>query len=754
MIINRLLSDFVVYSSDPIGIALQKMSTNKSGLVFVVDQTGVIEGVLTDGDFRRWLLANIKFDISSASLLVANKKFISCRDDSHPDEIKKLFSSRILYVPLIDKHSRIVAIASNEQIGFKIGNFEVSESKPALLIAEIGNNHQGNLNLAKKLIDQAVSSGANCAKFQMRYMKSLYGNNSKGEDLGTEYTLDLLSKFQLTNNELYEVFDYCKQSGILPLCTPWDLDSLSALEKYGMEAYKLASADLTNIDLIYAMCNTGKPIICSTGMSNENEIIDAVRIMQSKGVPFALLHCNSTYPAPLKDVNLAYLSRLKSIGGGCEIGYSGHERGFSVPIAAIAMGARIIEKHFTLDQSWEGNDHKVSLLPNEFSEMARMIRDVELSIGTREVRRISQGEMMNREILSKSLVASTQIEIGRIITTADIETRGPGSGLSPNYRNELIGRVSRRVMEPGDLFFPSDLNETSMEPRRYHFNRPFGIPIRYHDVATLVNKSNFDLLEFHFSYKDLELNPADFLNPDGYDLDFVVHSPELFSGDHLMNLCSEDHFYRTRSCQELKRVIDVTRRLKTYFRKSITPLIIINAGGFTLDAFMDVSERKKKYELIASALNSIDTYGVEIIPQTMPPFPWHFGGQRFHNLFMDPDEIVEYCNNYKSRICLDISHSKLFCNHSKQSFKLFLEKVVPYFAHTHMVDADGIDGEGLQIGNGEIDFVVVADQLNGVSQTSSFIPEIWQGHKNGGEGFWYALDRLESLMANNRLSPK
>ncbi|MEI2420999.1 N-acetylneuraminate synthase family protein, partial [Arthrospira platensis SPKY2] len=186
--------------------------------------------------------------------------------------------------------------------------------------------------------------------------------NDAKEDLGAQYTLDLLSRFQLTPEEMLQAFDYCRESGILPLCTPWDIKTVKLLENYRMPAYKVASADLTNHDLLKALVDTGKPLICSTGMSTESEIKESVALLQKMGAMYVLLHCNSTYPAPFKDINLNYLDKLAKIGN-CPVGYSGHERGYHVAIAAVAKGAKVIEKHFTLDKTMEGNDHKVSLLP-------------------------------------------------------------------------------------------------------------------------------------------------------------------------------------------------------------------------------------------------------------------------------------------------------------------------------------------------------------------------------------------------------
>ncbi len=583
----------------------------------------------------------------------------------------------------------------------------------------------------------------------MRSMQALYANagdaGDASEDLGSQYTLDLLSRFQLSNEELCSVFDHCRARGILAICTPWDQDSLAVLERYGMPAYKVASADFTNHDLLEAMVRTNKPLICSTGMSTETEIVESIRLLKRHGAQYVLLHCNSTYPAPFKDINLAYLDRLKSLGE-CLVGYSGHERGIAVAIAAVGRGAKVIEKHFTVDRNMEGNDHRVSLLPGEFAAMVQGIREVEQAIGAADTaRHVSQGELMNREVLGKSVVACIDIAQGSVITAEMLEVKSPGKGLAPYRKQELVGRAAPRTLRAGEFFFASDLDAPQARPRAYRFRRPFGVPVRYHDACKMVAQSNFDLLEFHLSYKDLETDFRQSLR-EPLDLDLVVHSPELFAGDHIMDLCSPDAAYRRRSIDELQRVVDVTRALKPLFMRAGRPLIVINAGGFTPDAPLPRAARETLYQAVHESLSKVDAAGVEIIPQTMPPFPWHFGGQRYHNLFVEAADIGAFCRAHGYRVCLDISHSKLACNFHKWSFQEFLEEVAPFSAHLHVVDAAGVDGEGLQIGEGDIDFKAAGRLLDELAPHASFVPEIWQGHKNDGEGFWYALQQLEGAL--------
>lgn len=746
MFIDRKISPFIVYSEDSVEIALSKINRNKKRIVYSISGSGVLEGVFTDGDFRRWVISTELLDLQTPVSKIANQNYVVSDIATPADKLRTMFSSKIASVPLVDASGRIAAIAWNDAPAIAIGDHTIDAQSPAFLIAEIGNNHNGDIALAKHLIDEAVTAGADCAKFQMRDMAALYGEATEvSEDLGTEYTLDLLRRFQLSNDEMRECIDYSRSRGLVPMCTPFDLPSLERLDSWGIEAFKIASADLTNHPLLLAAAATGKPMVISTGMSTEGEIRETVKLLQSVGAAYVLLHCNSTYPAPMTDIHLSYMPRLGEIGG-CPFGYSGHERGYEVPLAAVAMGAKIIEKHFTIDRNMEGNDHRVSLLPDEFAAMAKAVRNIEAAMGAggQEERELSQGELLNRENLAKSIVALHPIEKGEVLTEAMLGARSPGRGLQPNRIGELVGKPAPRAFKAGEMFFPSDLSGVVFEPRKFNFDRPWGIPVRYHDLVALTEHAPVDFVEIHFSYRDLDLDPATFFDKP-FDFGLAIHSPELFAGDHLMDLSSADDEYRNRSIAELQRVVDRVRELKVWFPKTERPVIVLNAGGFTADRFLPTEERAALYARVGEALAQIDDEGVELIPQTMPPFPWHFGGQRHHNLFLEAEETVRFCKTYNRRICLDISHTKLACNYFNWSVRQFVESVGPYTAHLHLVDAKGHADEGLQVGEGEIDFVALGEDLHRWSPEATFIPEIWQGHKNGGEGFWQALDRLEVL---------
>jgi N-acetylneuraminate synthase len=746
MRITKDIAPYSILQTASLLDSLVRINQNKCRIVFILDDDGKLVGVLSDGDFRRWLLSTQSNDLNISVSQVMNTSFVSLDVHTSLSRIEQSYDERFSLLPLTDELGRLAAIVLKEDDQIEIDGSVIGQKSPCYLIAEIGNNHNGQLELAKSLVDHAIEAGADCVKFQMRNMQALY-NKSTSEvdhsaDLGAQYLLDLLDKYQLSNPQLIEIFDYCKQRGITPLCTPWDDASLELLEAYGMPAYKVASADLTNMPFLDKLAKTNKPLICSTGMSTEAEIKKAVAVLQQNRCQYILLHCNSTYPAPYKDVNLAYLKRLQALSGNV-VGYSGHERGTIVPVAAVALGAKVIEKHFTLDKSLPGNDHKVSLLPEEFAEMHRSIRIIEQSIGEGGGRQISQGELMNRETLAKSLISTRDIQQGDRITRNDIEVKSPGQGLQPCYLDDLIGVIAKREIPSGGYFHLSDLQEDLIPPRDYHFNRPFGVPVRYHDYQKINSLSNLDFVEFHLSYQDLNID-IDTIFDSPQSIGYAVHAPELFCDDHILDLATTDEEHLKISIDALQRVVEISNALKTYFPQTASPVIVVNAGGFSDSSFIAKSDRAAAYLRVADNLKEIRQHGVEIIIQTMPPFPWHFGGQRYHNLFVDPDEIAAFCDQHGYRICYDVSHSMMACNYYGWDLPTFTKKVAPYTAHMHIVDAKGDDGEGIRIGEGDVDFYQLSADLNQYAPDIPFIPEIWQGHKNDGEGFWQALDFLEN----------
>lgn len=748
MEIEYEVTPYTVLEDVSIAAALDQINANASRIVFTLDVQGRLTGALSDGDLRRWLLAERTIDTSQPVSMVVKRSVVSGQISDDPKVWQRLFSDAVQLIPLVDANGFLHAIARPARRDLRIGRHRIGTDTSVFVIAEIGNNHNGDMERARQLVDEAAEAGADCAKFQMRQLDVLYRDartaaNAAAEDLSAEYTLDLLRKYALSNDDLFRVFDYCHAKEIEPLCTPWDAESVALLESYGMSAYKVASPDLTNHDLLRRIAAVRRPMIVSTGMSREDEIREAVALLNQAGAGFALLHCNSTYPTPVHDINLAYMDRLREIGN-CPVGYSGHERGIHIALAAAARGARIIEKHVTLDRSLEGSDHKISLLPDELRELTSGIRDIEQAIGNTAPRTISQGELLNRSSLGKSLVARYDIAPGTVITDAMLDVRSPGQGLQPNSRKHVVGRRAKTEIRAGHFIFENDVDHNQPAARRYKFARPWGLPVRYHDWRSLVAATNPDLVEFHLSYRDLDIDFREHTDED-CALDLVVHCPELFADDHILDLCSPSDPYRTRSLDETQRVIDLTRALGTRFHNRAQIPLVVNLGGFSEDGPLDADQTARRFELLYRSLDALETEGVELLPQTMPPFPWHFGGRRFHNLLVGPDDIVRLCVERQLRVCLDVSHAMLASKHLQMSLDDYIAQIGSHIAHLHIADASGTDREGLQISDGAVNFPRLARQLAQAAPEASFIPEIWQGHAGRGQGFWTALDRLEPI---------
>ena len=581
--------------------------------------------------------------------------------------------------------------------------------KNVLFIAEIGNNHNGNLERAKRLVDAVKAAGCTVAKFQIRDFKTLYrGDSGSVEDLGVEYTKDLLVKYELTLEQHIALASYCRSQEIEYMCTPWDLKSLEFLENLGVARYKLASADFDNIDLIDAMVKTNKPMILSTGMSTSTEIKDMVQYLSDKQVDFTILHCNSTYPAPFSDIELNYITELKKF---CpSVGYSGHERGIAVSLGAVALGAEIIERHITEDRELEGPDHQASLLPHEFAELVKMSRQIEAALGADVIteRNLSQGAMLNKENLGKSLVASTNLEIGTKIDRSHVVIQSPGQGLSPLKLKNILGKKVNREIAKDEFLFESDFDDSEFGNNACKFkdfNHPlWGIPVRPHDIGIMHSIFDAEVYEFHISYKDLT-RPLP-----NEDWSFLAknngwYAPELFENSKLLDLCSDEEF--ELNLHNLQTVCDFTKNLRIFTGTNQIIPIVTNIGGFSTHEFKPKEEKNRLYMRVQKGLRQINEEGCEVTIQNMAPFPWHFGGQRYQNIFADPQEIIEFCSINERRITLDTAHLSMYCKHANINFYEALERLIPYTAHLHMSDARGLKCAGVDMGSGDVDFVKV-----------------------------------------------
>lgn len=328
--------------------------------------------------------------------------------------------------------------------------------KRVYIIAEAGVNHNGDINIAKRLVDAAQEAGADVVKFQTFQADSLvskYAQKAKYQLQSTdekETQREMLKKLELTYEMHVELLQYCREVGIDFLSTPFDLGSIDLLESVGMNLYKIPSGEITNLPYLRKIGSLRKPVILSSGMSTIGEVKEAVKVLRESGAAnVAVLHCNTQYPTPMQDVNLNVMNTIRNEIG-VSVGYSDHTEGIEVPIAAVAMGAEIIEKHFTLDKTMAGPDHKASLEPDGLKAMVQAIRNIEMAVGDIE-KKPTRSEKDNIAVVRKSIVAKRQIEAGEMFSEDNITTKRPGIGISPMLWDNVVGTVAKRKYEEDEL---------------------------------------------------------------------------------------------------------------------------------------------------------------------------------------------------------------------------------------------------------------------------------------------------------------
>ena len=330
-----------------------------------------------------------------------------------------------------------------------------------LIIAEAGVNHNGSIDLAKKLIDVAAKAGVDYVKFQTFKTENLASKSAPSADYQKKSTsdsqFDMLKKLELDKGTHEILIDYCNAKGVKFLSTAFDLDSIDLLEELNIPFYKIPSGELTNLPYLEKIAATGKDVIISTGMAYLNEIKESVKVFQNLGYSnekIKVLHCNTEYPTPMEDVNL---NAMLTIAKECnvEVGYSDHTLGVEVPIAAVSLGATVIEKHFTLDKTMEGPDHKASLEPDELMQMVSSIRNVEKALGRKE-KEPTASEKKNLPIARKSLHLSNSLKKGDKIKREDLVLLRPGNGISGMRINKIIGKELNKDLSSGTMLSELD----------------------------------------------------------------------------------------------------------------------------------------------------------------------------------------------------------------------------------------------------------------------------------------------------------
>lgn len=635
----------------------------------------------------------------------------------------------------------------------RIGNRLVGEGYPVYLIGEIGINHCGDLKKALELVDIAADAGMDAVKLQKRTLHKIYKqdviDDPNSLEEGFQYLIPILKEVEFCRLEYDAIYNRAQERGLDFICTPFDEEAVDFLAPYNLPAFKIASGDMSNLILLEKVIGTGKPLIISTGMATLEEIDQVGAFLQQWGASCILLHAVSAYPTPVMD-NQLYLIRTMQDRYGVPVGLSSHETGMEVSVASVAAGACIIERHITLDRRTAGPDHTSSLEPAEVREFVSRVRLIEEAMGGGS-KRVSRIVIRNRETLSKSLVATRDIRKGEPIVRSMVTAKGPGKGLSPVYLYELIGKTIQRDLKKDDYFLPSDVEE---EFRLSTFNPGFdskwGFKGRFFDLDVYEEQYRPRFVEAHLNDKDLFYPFEENHGSRGYPFEIYLHYPTYWYRS-VVNLASEKYEERREHIGVVQRVIDLARRISPHFEGR--PKVVVHMGGMDIKPVVD---NRHLIQLAYDSMRQLNRAGVVFLAENNPPRPWYFSGQWYDNAFCAPEEMLEFCAEFDVPMCFDFSHAKLYCNVTGFDFYEYVKLVAPITRHLHICDAYGVDGEGMQVGEGEIDMAKTCRLLaeHGDFSQMSWTPEIWQGHNHGYAGFLTAFSRLTDIPELQAVRPR
>ena len=716
--------------------AKQRFETHRLKALYLVDGQGQLMAVLSKGEF---LSSPNKLNWNyTPNFLILGKKL----SDKNLENLRQYNS-----LPILNEKGQVIKVLESfDYKGIRVNNTVFKPYEKAMIIAEIGNNHNGAISTAKKLIEKAAKSGVDGVKFQARSLSDLYVDLSEEylnqTDFGTAYTLNQLKRFNLNQKDLAELFVYAKSLGLIVICTPFDVKSAAFLKQQKVDLIKIASADMSNYNLLEQFVDSTIPLLISTGMHEEKSIENLSRWLKKHYVEATLLHVNSTYPTPYSDVNLRYMTTLGKYSTTGLFGYSGHERGIHIPLAAVAMGATVVEKHFTLDKSLEGNDHKVSLLPEELKALTENVNSLTTALGNNhKFKIVTQGEKLNKLALSKGIYTNKKLSKGCFLQQEDISYLSPCVGITAEEAPLYIGKTLTVNLDQKQPITKScfEDRETKLAFKQI---KNYGLPVRFRDLEAIGKTFEPVFLEYHMFSTDLNAEPHQYKDIlSGKTLS--VHAPEQFEDGFILDLVSEKPEIYQKSLELFDRIVLWTTEIQKATGQDQINLIV-NVGGATNDEKQVYQFNKETaFEKLAQVNTLCNKKGITMLPQTMPPFPWHFGGQGFHRLFVDPKDMTAIQKWTPMKFCMDFSHTYMSCAHLGKDFYQVLDEVSNYFDYLHIADAIYPGEEGINIMEGDIDFKRLKKYFT--SKDYRWIPEIWNGHLNHFEGFRNALKVLDLI---------
>jgi N-acetylneuraminate synthase len=610
-------------------------------------------------------------------------------------------------------------------------NFDNGKSEKIYVIAELGINHDGSLELAKKLIDQAFLSGANAIKFQYRNLLNAYSEDAK--EIGDEMLKAEIHKNYISPEDIMELHFYaknqCLDSGISFFDVSDIRDFGSNIDQF--DFFKIPSAELMNVDLINFLLNLNKNVYISTGCHSEVEIEKVFTSL--KGENWVPLHCISNYPTMSQNARLGYITYLQNKWNK-GAGYSSHDDDWAVCLLAMQLGAVIIERHITLDKCGDGLDHTSSSTPDEFAQICFFAKHISSLVKGNTPRVVNQGELLNRQNLGRSFYAKSDIEKGKILSFDDLDYRSPSIGLNKSNISGFIGRETIKELKSGavvsESFFdhPLELTDEAIEFAR---KNKVALPVRLHDIEEIESSFPIGAYEFHLSYEEAKSkrDTTKYSSSNYYS----VHLPDYISPTLLMDPFSRSAEQRKESLFILDKTVELTKKLQDITGENVTIV-----GSFSLvhsnnESFFD------DYKLL---LDKYTGLGVSIMPQWLPPIAWYFGGSVKLDVMNSLGDI-DYLKKLNIPICMDFCHLIMCKNYDGLPAARVIDMLSENIGHIHIADAVGIDGEGIAFGDGEpenVDIIRKAFDYNCMK-----VIEVWQGHLNEGAGFRSALLALKKL---------
>lgn len=603
---------------------------------------------------------------------------------------------------------------------------------PVKIIAEIGINHNGQKDIARQLIDAASDAGVQCIKFQYRNLARTYLINKN--EIGDEILDTEIRRSYLSPSDLNELCAYGKSRGLevgISFFIVEDINDFDGtLSNY--DFFKVPSPELKNVKLINKLLGLGRHVYISTGAHDEQAIQETFNALN--GDNWNPFHCISNYPTELFNSRLSYLKYLQKTWNR-PVGYSSHESDWRACIAALALGARWIERHITLDKAMDGLDHSTSSTPDEFAELAIYAKYADAMLDGDSPRVANQGERMNLQNLGRSYHIIKPIQAGSVLLDEAISYRSPATGIGMNQINDFLGKKLLRdgfVGQPLSESLFSIAPELAAEQIDFLNVNKVSLPARFHDLTRLREAFPIQNFEMHLSYTELssQIDESLFRVNERYS----IHLPDYISSTELINPFSKNQSIRERSIKIFENTLALATHLfeLTGVRIPLVSSLSVVDGGIE-NFYEDCSALSKQYSNV----------GVELTFQTLPPFAWYFGGSVPLNAYCAPVDWA-YIAKMAIPITLDLSHLIMGCNYYHADLSSAIDQLLPTTKHIHLSLADGVDGEGVGFSELSSHNQELIQQILSLPQVK--VIEVWQGHLNEFSGFRDSITQLYNLV--------